>query len=304
VTHRRLQRASMFFAALTVCAPAWSTVLAQPEPREEREPSAVRPRDPEAAKDLLRRRMEEIRGRLDMLEGALDRIEKGEPVADVMRDAEPALRGPGRGEGPRRGPDGGPDGRPDGGPDDLGPPDRPRSRNVTPEDRDRAMTFIREHMPELARRLDRLREISPEAADRAVMRLGPRLREAQAMRAKDPERFDLRVREIEGGFIVMDSAREYRQLKIAAEQDPTKQSEVEPARDKLREALANQFDLRLANQRMEVEAIKKRLKALEDDLATKEKDRESMIDSMLEKIGESEDPRDMDPPPGRPRRSE
>ena len=45
-------------------------------------------------------------------------------------------------------------------------------------------------MPELARRLDRLREISPEAADRAVMRLGPRLREAHAMRAKDPERFE------------------------------------------------------------------------------------------------------------------
>src|SRR5262249_8508682 len=147
-----------------------------------------------ALRQRLERRLEEARKNEERLKAALDRLAKGEPPAEIMRELDlpgragrpdgPPRRGPGGPEGPRRPDPPRPDAEPGPGPRGEGPGDelpplRP-GQPIPPEVRQRAIEFVQENMPEVARRLEAIRDIDPGAGDRLIARFLPKIRDAMA----------------------------------------------------------------------------------------------------------------------------
>jgi hypothetical protein len=265
--------------------------------------SEVPSNDPVLLKRFLERRLEDTENRRERLKAALKRLEDGAPAAEVAAEVEPnsPLNRDGMRDGMREGPPG-PRGMEHGdapprrGDHDGkgGPPPR-----LTPEDRERAMLFIREEMPNVARRLEQLRQAEGGEADRTLARMWPRLRMVMAAKGRDPKAFEAGVAELQGNMAVFEAVREYRRamaLTPGAERD----LKVNEAETRLRAALAQSFENKLVLQNQDVEALSRRLEALKKDLERKRARSTQEIDAMMEKFRDYKESRDGPPhrPPG------
>ncbi len=163
-------------------------------------------------------------------------------------------------------------------------PDRGEDAEIPPFDRDRTIAFLREHMPRLARRMDELQERDAAMTDRFLARMAPRLREIESVRRRDPVLFGLRVAEFQTTPDVVDAMRLYREAlagKTAAGEAPIT---VEAAEARLRDALRQQFEARLAVQRHELETLQSEVARLEKDMAEKQSRQSSYIDEAIERM--------------------
>lgn len=170
---------------------------------------------------------------------------------------------------------------------------------MTPEQVDRAMGFIREHMPQLHERLSAFRESDPVGFERLMNRMGPRIREAASVKDRDPKLFELRANEIRAGIQVLESARAYHDLKREKAPD----DKLAAAQATLRDALAAQQDARAAMMAREIDALSERVKSLQADLERNKANRDNAIDALLDQITKGKEPRDLPFPP-RNRRGE
>ena len=241
------------------------------------------PTDPAQDKKFLERRLEETSKREEHFKALLARLEKGESPADVGKDLDQ------RREARRADPD-----RPDQmtGGQKAPRTDRPAPKGkLLPEDRDHALKFLHDNSPELSARFDKLIKSEPESADRILAHMLPRIREAEVAKERNPGLFKLRLEEMEGGAVLVDAMRAYREAKNANPQDPAKLNE---ATAQLRVALARQLDNRLSVQANEIDSLTTRL----SDLKTwtwkrrPQRQRETTIDSMLAKVRDGKDARE------------
>ncbi len=246
-------------------------------------------REPIIDRDRLRARLErrlaEYRRFTAELEAGIARLNDGAPPGEVaaaleslaqsIRPGEALLRdrtsqeGPGTRGGPprdRSGPEG-----------DRAFPDRegrPRDGAIEPV---RLLEILKEASPEFAARIETLRGTDPEAADRMIGRMGPRLREALQAREQDPELFRLRVNEIRSGIELFDAARAYGQAVRSA--DP---AAITAAESSLTEAANTHFDVRVAMQEREMQSLAARIEELRAELDRKKSERQSMVDGFVE----------------------
>lgn len=303
------------FAMLSLAILCACSSLAQaqpggpPPPPGPRGGDAAAVLDPAMVRERLQRRLEDIRRFESRLEGLLARLDAGESPADVLRDLAPL---DGMREGGRRGPreprsperpearpgDRGGDfppvpGRPEGrgerdGPRERqGPPDQlasiPDDRPLTPEERERVMAFLRETMPSMAERFLSLTASDPEAADRMLSRMLPRLREASRLREEDPELFTLKGDELRTGVEVIGAARALR----ASQNAPAgteRDAAIASARAALREAVTRQIDARLRVQEHELAVLMRRVESLQADLLRRQAGRDAAIAETLERV--------------------
>jgi hypothetical protein len=336
-------------AALSLVLLGGSAIsMAQPGPGgPPDQPGREAPRPAPTAAELrerLERRLNAAREAQKRLEAALAKLAAGEDPEAVERGLEPMggpmqerfreRRGeggpPGRGErGDRGGPDrpppppGGPGpdhGRP-GDPIDqeelarvlrgVGEPEGPlgvMAPRLSPEQRARVRDFIEQRRPDVAERLAELHRISPMLADRTLDGLGSRFRallEARD-RDRDPELVELRTRELRHFLDVTRAARELGEAKQSGDD-----AKIAPARTNIRKLLGEQFDLRTAIRRKQVEQLKQRSESLAaelDQLATKRDEVLTRAEQMLEEGAERfmrdrggrERGRPDGPPPGPP----
>lgn len=296
------------------------------EPRRDRQDAGPE-FDPAVAKARLSRRLEEVEREAARLREAVARLEKGDPVKDVMTDARTQLaerfreRVEERRTGERRGPDranrpdnrpgngagNGPDTKPgqdadagrdaksepkgerDGRPG-AGPWTGPGRGPMTAEDRDHAIRRFRENFPELGERYKSMIDADPEGAAQMIHRMSPRFQEAIELRERDPEMFKLKGQELQANIDVMIAIRRLMKTR-SGEGGP----DADPAHPResaelaaVKDAIAAQFDARMKVQAREIEALAKRLESLRGDHASKIENREMIIQERLHRAQEME----------------
>jgi hypothetical protein len=250
--------------------------------------------DRDSIRQRLERRIKESERIQERLKAAIEKLDSGAPIGQVIRE----IGGPGRlggfgGEEIRQGEPrlGGPEGQ----------GSKPRAeeggeRRLSAEDRQRVADFLKERLPEVDSRIEKLRSIDPQAADRLLETLAPKLREAYFTLRRDPEAFDLVKREMEAGLASFDASMNLRMTLGEPGKDPAK---VQAARDALRKALEDHFDARLAVQKRRVEALEKELSEMRsriDDTTTR---REEFIDGKMKATEANIAERLKDGPPDR-----
>ncbi len=284
-----LCRASLLTLLIAGAAAAQPPVGEQPRPREDArqgEPGR-QPIDGPRAKERLDRRLAELTRAEEIVREAQRRIDAGESPADVMREADEATRSlfreamqdrfrsprPERGGEDQRPQDGEPRG-----------PGGWRGGPLSQEEREKIAEFVKEHLPVLHGKLETIRANDPAAADRLLMRLAPRVREALSAQRRDPDLFRLRVDDIRAGLDVIDAVtalREARQASKPAEQ-------LTALRETLRGALMRQFDVRIQLQEFEVQALKKRIASIESEVASKKERRSELVDELASQMENSD----------------
>lgn len=251
------------------------------------------PLDRESIRNRLLRRLNDTKAMLSRLERALERLDAGAPLAEVME---------------QRGLDGPPMGRPDGpaagnrrgGPRLLEPQPEHRPAPAAPQDpaarAARVREFVRRHLPALAEEFER--RGTPAAGDRLVAWLAPQLPELESARQRDEDLFQARLDEIRAAIEV---GRSLRELRLAAAEPGATPEALRPRLDAIRESLGVQFDARLRVQRREIELLMERVEHLRADTDRREADRERFLDERLAEIEAMiQRRRDEPPPPDRP----
>ncbi len=267
-----VSRAAVVSLVIGLLAGAWAqfptpagTSPSQPAGQPER-PTPDGPRDDrELARARLERRLEEARRNEQRLTEALQRLDAGASLEDVRAAAE----GPGR---PFRG------GRGDGAGRPRPPgPDVRRGPGPDPEAVDR---FLAEHLPELAARLADLRQRNPEAAQPLVNRLSGRVRELMAER--DPRLRDARLAEFRHAQKMFDVQRRFGELVRGGAPD----AEVTAARNELRAAVSEQFELRMKRHEAEIAALEDRVGRVRKDVEDRTTRRAEIIEEALRRAEE------------------
>lgn len=244
---------------------------------------------------FLRRRLSDLKERQAALEAAMDRVERGEDPAKVREEFEPRRLARREGGGRLTG---GPDpmdddrehsrpdpersgfnkpggGGPRGGPDKTGP--------LSPEDRERALQFLRDHLPKVGARLTEMAKSSPKLADQMLGRFSVKIPELRAAQ-HDQELFELKVREVEGGLRIMEAMRAYRDAITR------KAPDVESKRSELREAFTNQYDTQLAIQKRDADRLARRIEALREEIQERQADRDATIERQLDEVASGRRP--------------
>lgn len=320
--HARHGRAAAIAALMTALVGATvlsaSPALDQPPREGATEPRGEGPRRPgrmgsrggmdegppetaDGFRAFLEQRLEHGKKEEGRIREALDRLAKGDPPSEVIREfrreGESRFRqlrdfmetregrGPGIG-GP------GPDGEPMDGPGPRGGPPTP----LSPEERDRLIDAIKADAPVLADRLSAMRSDDPESVDRMMSRMGQRIREAVSSGKRDPQLFRLKLREIEDGMLVMEAARARRAL-IESNAD---QSRIDESTRELRRVVVRQLDSRLAAQSHEIDMLESRLKQQKSALEKQRAEREQKADEILQRI--FQEPKHDGPPKDGPSR--
>jgi hypothetical protein len=142
----------------------------------------------------------------------------------------------------------------------------------SPEREDAALGFVREHYPELASLLDRLKPMNRDEYEKAIVELDD-VREALAkLQQKDPERSDLALRAWK--------ARSQVELLVAQlARTPSRRLEKQ-----LRQAVRDQIEVELLQQRYERDQAEARLRKLNDAVEQMEKSRDRQADARYEAL--------------------
>lgn len=250
----------------------------QPEPRPPSEGRGGRkveqPVDRATLRARLERKLAETKESATALEAGIRQLDEGADPGEISRTLDrrggrndwgrpDGGRGPGRGEGMG------------GGGGDNSP--------ITEDEKKALLALLKEAMPTMADRYEKMRQSDPEGADRMVGRILPRLREVASLRAKDPELFELKIGEMRATSDVFAAVQALRDHKGGEDGKAA-------LRASLREAVSRQFDSRQAAQRREITDLEKRIADLKAETARKESEREQAIEAFTKKLEEMPEP--------------
>lgn len=251
----------------------------QPEPRPTSEGRGGRkveqPVDRATLRARLERKLAETKESATALESGIRQLDEGADPGEISRTLD--RRGgrndwgrPDGGRGPGRG-----DGMGGGGGGDNSP--------ITEEEKKTLLALLKEAMPTMADRYEKMRKSDPEGADRMVGRILPRLREVASLRAKDPGLFELKIGEMRATSDVFAAVQALRDHKGGEDGKAA-------LRATLREAVSRQFDSRQAAQRREITDLEKRIADLKAETARKESERDQAIEEFTKKLEEMPEP--------------
>lgn len=271
--------------------------------QDDRQPPEPPPQRPAVTDDALKRELEDRFAQTERQQARIRRalaiLREGgsrEDLAVLLRDiresagdrwagfrpeavGDRSLRGPGRGE-PGRGGEGRPgEGRPEGGP--AGRAVEAQPITLTPEQIAEIIAFLREHAPEFADRIERIRAQNPEIEQRMVARFAPLYLEFLDLMRENPEAAELKVREFRVGASIMRAMGEVRGATFAQPQDPER---LARAVEDLRKLIGEQFEIRLALHENEIAVLRERVARLEGELSQERAEREARVAKKVEEI--------------------
>lgn len=163
--------------------------------------------------------------------------------------------------------------------------DRPRPvRSEGPlseEERTAIRDILANSYPEMARRLEQLREQDPAAFEARLNEMRPRMHQLLDLRKRDPELFRIRIEEVRTMREAMSLAR---QIVEQRRRPDANSAELKEAETKLRGLIARQSEARLSVLQHELADLRERLRRQEEELARLERDPEKAIDEQLERL--------------------
>ena len=253
----RSTRAAFLLVILSVAA--GTSRAGGPPPAEQTEPRD-RAIDPAEMRERLKSRLEETKKTEQRLQTAIERLEKGENVDDMLRDNggfRPELRVKEKDGKDQKGErlEGGKGGGP----------------QLSPEERARVFAFLKEFMPRAHERLSQVRAEEPMIADRLMGRFVPRLRETLELRSSDPELFQLKLSEMRAGFDIISGTRDLAE----AVKSGKPESELQALEAGIRKAIQERFDAQIGGQRHELESLSRRIDKLKSEIDGKLSTRET-----------------------------
>lgn len=234
-------------------------------------------------KEELTRRLEETKKTQARLEQALARLNEGADPSEVRRETiQSRFRDRMRRQG-RDNPQGAAgDVRPDEGrPGDKGgPPQGPGEHKTTPEERNRMLTFLDEHLPRMGKRMRDAMAENPRVGEGLLSKLAPKLRELEATRRSQPEMFDLKLNDLRATITLQETARTWRAKlhdKNASDDDRAE------ARKALTDAVGEQFDARLGLRQQELKFLEKRIEGAKHEIDDMQSKREVRISEEVDR---------------------
>ncbi len=210
-------------------------------------------------RERLERRLAELQREEQRLRELIRRVDAGESPNEVMAEW------------------GGPQGGGDVDPRRGFGPDGPR-RELTPEELDRAEAFVVELVPELAGRMAQVRETDPQGYERWRMMFAPRALDVMESLERDPARGELEREEFRAGTVMLMRLRDLRVAFDAGANSPAFAS----AKASLREALAAQFDAKLALREHELIGMSDRVDAVRAELDETRAGRDAHLDRVVD----------------------
>lgn len=175
---------------------------------------------------------------------------------------------------------------------------RPRRQgpplNLTPQQIERLMNFLKENLPELHQRLEELGGQDEEALRRRVHRIAPRIIEMARTKHEDPPLGELMIEEFRLDTDIFELVRRYRAA--------TDASFKNQARQQLEALVAKQFEVHHARQVMQLERLEGRLAAQRQRLQEENDNRDRIIARRLNRVleGLPPPPAEPEPPAGEP----
>jgi hypothetical protein len=280
-------------ALLIIPALAAFAAHAPAQPGEDPPPAIETERAPDAPPpdlERIRRRVEEANERAGRLAAALERLEAGAPLNEAINELRPDERryfvpwssrtwgDPG--ERPRRsaGERGGREDRPDGARPPRPGPEGEEPQNVTPQ---QVRAFIRDHMPEMNEHLSLIEQGRPEAGERMLARLSPRISEVIHAQRRDERLGQLKLAEFNRVLETIKIAREAREAIATSGADATF---LDQTRGRLRAHLLEQAKLRAQIQQREIELLEAQVEALRAELAERESERDQVVEEMTDQM--------------------
>lgn len=259
-------------------------------------------------REFLENRLRRLDRARESIRQSLEALDNGEPLDRILQNAPPDLRPGPRGGGPPGMPDG--SGEPGGDLNELGPvlpgdgiglgegpppsrggpghprgvPGRDAPREITDADRQAFEKFLSAASPVGRERITALRQKDPERADRLLMEAMPRIGWLLEISRRDPELFELRLRDIRLGREALEASR------ALAAFDREHPGADGPRREalvaKVRSALENQYQVRGQLMEHEIARLDRDLSRRRAELSERASGREAAIDRALERLRE------------------
>jgi hypothetical protein len=304
-----MRRTGTLTTVLALAALSTTTALAQPV-QQDSPPPPPPPTESESFtpdRDQLKARLERAieankKAQAD-LESSLASLKSGADPAEVRRGLNaqlirallvPPLSREQRESMRRPRPAGGPAGREQPGPSSgppSGPPSGPQSgepevdpRAARQEQRMIAQEVLKEALPDLHERLQRVREADGQMYDRVLLRNAPRLRELRELRETDPEMFQVKAEELRTGVQIMFAFRE-RQIAVRlADDTPNVGERREKERKSLEDAIGRNFDQRIKVQELEAQRLTERVESVRADIERRKSERDTAIKEIADRM--------------------
>ncbi len=201
-----------------------------------------------------------------------DRQRDTEREGDAQRRRTGESATPGTPEGPGSG-QAGPDFR------------RRRTPELTAEQIEERLEILREVYPELAQRMEKLREENTERVSRALMEEAFWLGRFVEMKRTDQEMYELMVENMRLERTTRDLSRDYRRALEAG-----RKAQADKIRQELAARLQEHFDVRQRMRERELHAIEQRLAQMRQSLEERRNSRDQLIQQRLDQLtGERRD---------------
>jgi hypothetical protein len=243
--------------------------------------------DPRTLRARLQQKLDDLRLLEGELRGAIDRLDAGASAGDTLREVDwQAMRRVSEGLRDGRRWLGGP--RVAGG-DGVGPLAARAGQGTvaSAEDRQRMRELLRDELPDIADRLDELEKSEPDKARELLSRVAPRLREARAVKARDPELHRLKLDELRGGLAVLGAMRAWREADRLPDGPDAEQRRAE-ASERLRSAIDQHYDQRLRVAQREAASLRDRLERAQADIAKRSSNKGQTVADIMSRIERGE----------------
>lgn len=161
---------------------------------------------------------------------------------------------------------------------------RPPQEETVPADldMDKVTDFLKEVDPRLLERLKYLKEDNPAEFSRILSRVWHEMKMLERLKRENPEQYEavLRIRKVEAKVKML--AEDYRKS-----EDP---KQKETLKKELKSALAQLFDLKMAQHEKEVKKLEEQLKKQREKLENQKKEKDKLVEERLQKMtGEKEE---------------
>ena len=244
-----------------------------PSPSRAEPPAGVKPG---RADQSRRRTREDLQALRDRADAAIRRIDEGADPALVREEFD-------RNSPWRSGGRGGRSGRPEGTGREGGPgDDRSTARalpgfEVTPEERQKILRFLDEHVPRVGAKFREMDKTNPELVTRLLARMRPRVREVLESGQNDPGGAELKISEFRTSLDVMWARRGVDEARGSGDEVTLKAK-----RSELRSAIAAHFDAQVALQEHEADRLAERVEKLRADIKERRAGKERIVDREME----------------------
>jgi len=255
----------MLTKALAILAISSSWALAQPQgdrrpPSEhhqsgEQHPDQAPPQSTEALRKRLLQTLEFAKRIVEKHEAAIQQLDEGNDPREVMRtlrtpESKQAMRearrmqGQGQGNQPVQN-------------------QKPTQPSLSSQDLVKVREFITNNLQGIDAQLKQIESMSPQASERLVGQLSPKIIEILSLREENPAMASLKLDELKAGLLYVDASRNYRALLRSSSPD---QSEIDQAKQKVEIAANARFDAQVQIKQYEIHQLTTRIEQLHNAL--------------------------------------